>query len=209
MKPSYQRILLLGAPLAAQMLYFPFNQFSQGGITPNIPLDAYIPLRPVWALPYLLALVWWCGTFLYAALKMDEPLYRMMIYNTVGVIFFSVFCYALFPTYVVRPELTQSGGWWELLRWIYSHDGLYNALPSGHAYLSTLIVIYYARWKPNLTLPLVIWLMVIIFSALFTHQHYILDLVVGSALAGVSYLLAIWIAGPKKSTSKRVVTVAK
>lgn len=203
-----RRLLLLGAPLAAQLFYFPLNRFSQGGVTPNIFLDNLIPLRPAWALPYLLAIVWWCGSFLYAALKMDEPLFRMMIYNSVAVIFFSVFCYTLFPTYVIRPLLTETGGWWELLRWIYNHDGLYNALPSGHAYLSTLIAIYYSRWKPALILPMVLWLMIIIFSALFTHQHYILDLVAGSALAGISALIAFLLLG-QKSTSKRKISFVK
>ena len=69
-----QRLAYLAGLLILLALYFPINQNVSGGITPDLPLDAFIPLWPIWAIPYMLTLPWWIASLAWGALKMDFPL---------------------------------------------------------------------------------------------------------------------------------------
>ncbi len=58
-----------------QLLYFPINQNAQGGITTYIPIDTHIKLSPIWAIPYLLSILWWVGAIIWATFKMEYKRY--------------------------------------------------------------------------------------------------------------------------------------
>ena len=62
--------------ICAVSLYFPLNRKLTGGFDFSTWLDAKIPLRPMWVVPYLLCLPAWAVGFFWAAWKMDERLFR-------------------------------------------------------------------------------------------------------------------------------------
>ena len=66
-----KRIGILLFLIFLQLLYFPINQTMQGGITTYLPIDAQITLSPIWAVPYLLSILWWVGALVWAAFKME------------------------------------------------------------------------------------------------------------------------------------------
>src|SRR5688572_19845546 len=107
-----RRLLWLGVILAFQCLYFPINHYVQGGIVLSTPLDVFIPLWPIWAVPYLLSLPWWTTAYIWAALKMPDGLYRAFVAALLGVMAVSYLIYILFPTYIERPAL--AGTEWEI-----------------------------------------------------------------------------------------------
>jgi membrane-associated phospholipid phosphatase len=84
----------------------------------------------------------------------------------------------------------------DLLRWIYSNDGRYNAFPSGHIYLVTLTSLFYSRWYPRTTWLWAIIILVVSCSTLFTGQHYILDIAGGLLFAVVGTYLGEIISKP-------------
>jgi hypothetical protein len=45
--------------LILQLLYIDISGIVRGGVLLETPWDTHIPLRPSWAIPYLLSLVWW------------------------------------------------------------------------------------------------------------------------------------------------------
>jgi membrane-associated phospholipid phosphatase len=186
------RFLWLLALFAVQLLYVPINRTMQGGVILDTPWDAYVPFWPVWAVPYLLSIVWWTGSFIWAAWKMEDQLYRALVAGTVAVMLASYVVYILFPTYVERPVLSGDSWAVELVRLIYSNDRLHNAFPSGHAYTTLLIVFFWWRWKPRLR-----WLwatigVVVILSTLFTGQHNLPDPIGGLLFAWAGYHFGLW-----------------
>ena len=186
--------ILLGCLTCIQLLYVPLNRLSTGGIAPFIPLDAYIPLWPVWAVPYLLIVACWPMAIAWAVFfAKDEELVALvasiLIASLAGIMTF-----ALFPTYVIRPEITAQGWAADLLRWIYANDGAYNALPSGHVYMTTVLAYYGRRWFPKVRGLFPALVVVILLSTLFTHQHYLLDLAAGLFVGLAACSLGPWAA---------------
>lgn len=186
------RALWLILLLLTQLLYFPINRSVQGGVILKTPLDVYLPLWGIWAIPYLLSLLWWAGSFLWAAWKMEDDLYLAFVVGTLAVMLTSYLIYLIFPTYIDRPVLDGTHWTTELVRFIYGNDRSYNAFPSGHTYTTVLIALFWSRWYPRQRWLWITITVVILFSTLFTRQHYILDLIAGSLLAWAGYRFGLW-----------------
>jgi len=182
-----RRIFYFVLFIASQAIYLPLNKFLQGGTALKLSLDAMIPILPDWSIPYILWMFCWFWLSLWAALKMPDNLLKSYTAATLIVIHSAMLTYILFPTYVDRLPVQGAGLGADVLRWIYSNDGLYNAFPSGHIYLATLTALYYSRWYPRTAWFWAIILLVVSCSTLFTGQHYLLDVVGGMvfALTGV------------------------
>lgn len=195
--PGYKKILprlgILILIMGVQFLYAPLNQNLSGGIAPFLWLDALINLHPVWVFPYLSALPIWLAALIWGTIRMDGRTYRIMAVAALITVTVGVTTYAVFPTYVIRPEITSQTFGSNLLRWVYAHDQPYNALPSSHVYLTLLCGLLWMRWKPRGRFIWLVGLLVICLSTLFTKQHYLLDVVCGALLAGFAYIIGIGI----------------
>lgn len=186
------RLLLLIALFGVQFLYIPINRTIQGGVVLNTPLDDAIPLWPIWVIPYLLSLLWWAASFIWAAWRMDDDLYRAFVISVVSVMLVSYVVYILFPTYVLRPAVTGSDWPSRVVAMLYESDRVNNAFPSGHTYNSVLIALYWSRWYPG---QWWLWLaitIIVLLSTLFTRQHNLPDLLGGILLAWLSYRFGLW-----------------
>jgi len=191
----WKRLVWLLTIFALQMLYFPINRLMEGGIAPSTPMDDWIPVWPIWVVPYLLSLLWWTGAFAWAAWKMEAKLYRALATGIIAVMLFSYAVYIFCPTYVDRPPLEKEGWAADLLRLVYSNDRDNNALPSGHTYTTMIISLFWWRWRPRQR-----WLwagiaVIVLLSTLFTGQHYLLDVVAGILVAWAGYRFGLVWAG--------------
>ena len=164
----------------------------------STPWDASIPLWPVWAIPYLLALPWWAGSLLWAALKMEDQLYKSFIIAATSIILIGSATYIFYPTFVTRPEVTGQGWASDLVRTIYQNDRTYNAFPSSHTYLTVLISLFWWRWKPRGVVLWILLTVLILLSTLFTGQHTLPDLIGGIILAVLGYFIGIQITRLRK-----------
>lgn len=187
---SLKRAGLLLVLIALLLLYFPINRNVQGGISPVLPIDRRIELAPVWAIPYLLGILWWAWAILWAAAKMDYQQYLQFFICLVLTISVSYSIYLVFPTYIVRPEIETRDFLSQVVAFIYGNDMPHNALPSGHTYLTLIITIFWVNWYPRQRLVWMIIAVLVILSTLFTKQHAILDLVAASVLVWICYLLS-------------------
>ncbi len=188
-----RRLMWIIPILALEFSYFPIKQIVRGGIAPALWLDAYIPLWPVWGVPYLLVFGWWTFGYFWATLCLNDENFREFALS--GLIIFSLTAatFILFPTYVNRPELTGVGFDWDLMRFIYGNDSVYNALPSLHISTTMWMTLHFVRQMPRKA-----WLFwgifgIVVLSTLFTRQHYLLDVAAGGLLAWISLPLARWI----------------
>lgn len=186
------RFLWVLAVFGVQLLYIPINHTVRGGMVLTLPWDAYVPFWPAWALPYLLGLVWWTASFLWAAWKMEARLFRALVVAAIAVMLSSYVVYVLLPTYVERP-VVQGEGWpADLMRLIYGHDRVNNAFPSGHAYITTLILLFWWRWQPRWRWLWLALSVLVILSSLFTGQHNLLDPLGGILWGWLGYRFGLW-----------------
>ncbi len=103
----------------------------------------------------------------------------------------SIAIFFLFPTYVPADRFTGNDLFTYVLRLLHQDAGRYDALPSPHIYITALLAFFYSLWYPRLRSLWILILVIVSFSTLFTHQHYILDIVAGLIIAALGYYLGL------------------
>ena len=191
--PVLKRVGILLFLILLQLLYFPINQNAQGGITTNLPIDTQITLSPIWAIPYLLSILWWIGALVWAAFKMEFMRFVHFSLCLSITILISYAIYILFPTYVNRPKIIGQDFLDQLMMFIYGNDRPYNALPSGHTYTTLIISIFWFYWLPKQRYLWIAIAILVILSTLFTKQHAILDIITASILVFICYRISEYI----------------
>ncbi|MEP7133860.1 MAG: phosphatase PAP2 family protein [Chloroflexota bacterium] len=174
-------------------LYFPLNRKLTGGFNLSTRLDAWIPLWPVWVVPYLLCLPFWVFGLIWAVWKMDTQLFRSFVSACLFVLFSATLVYYFFPTYVKRPVLAKGNWTMRVLEIVYRNDGLYNAFPSGHVYQTSLICMFLNRLYPSYPWLWTGIVIVVALSTLFTRQHHLADPLGGLAIAWMGYRLGMYL----------------
>jgi membrane-associated phospholipid phosphatase len=202
---SLKRLIFFALLFGIQLLYFPLNRFLQGGVEFKTTWDAYIPVWPVWVVPYSLICVWWIVAYLWAAWRMDEHLYEAFFLASAIMQVTALMIFTFFPTYVPRTPLVSNDLFAQWLNWIYSNDHAYNAFPSGHVYITTLIALFWLRWYPKWRWLWISTIVIIFLATLFTGQHHLPDPIGGLALAWFSYYLGLWCTAKEKSRHHRVI----
>ena len=188
---SLKRLIWCALLFGIQSLYFPLNRLLKGGVEFKTSLDEYVPLWTMWVIPYGLVCIWWIAAYLWAAWSMEEHLYEAFFIASAFVCVTGLTIFAVFPTYVLRPALLGSDWSTQLLHWIYTNDHMYNAFPSGHVYITTLIALFWSRWFPKWKWLWVSSVIVIALATLFTHQHYLPDPIGGLILAWIGYRIGL------------------
>jgi hypothetical protein len=186
-KRRWRRVLWLAIILAAMALYFPINLLVHGGVQLSSPLDQFIPLYPVFIIPYLSGSLLFIGLPVWAAFSARSGEFEFYLVCILLATAISYIVYLTYPTYVVRPEVISQDLFSNAISLLYRTDRAYNAAPSGHAFYSTLSLIFLIRWKPDFRIVWLAFWLLILTATLFTRQHNLLDLVGGLALAGASY----------------------
>lgn len=168
-------------------LYFPLNRKLTGGFNLSTRFDTWVPLWPVWVVPYLLCLPVWAAGLIWAAWKMDEGLFRSFVSACLFVQVSAMLFFYFFPTYVKRPILIAGNWTTHILQMVYRNDGDYNAFPSGHVYQTSLICLFYNHLYPNYSWLWVGIVITVALSTLFTRQHNLADPLGGLAIAWFGY----------------------
>lgn len=185
-----KRLLFVALIWAVQLLYLPTSEWMSGGIEPKLPIDVF-PIWPVWIVPYLLCYVLWFAGFAWATFKMDDRMFRSFVMAFLVTCSVSVTIFLMFPTYVRPAVLVGSDIFTSLLRLLHEGAGRYDALPSGHIYISTLLVFFYSLWYPRYKPVWIFMLVIVSLSTLFTAQHYILDILAGLLVAWLGYFVGL------------------
>jgi len=177
----------------AACLYFPLNRKLTGGFNLSTRLDAWIPLWPIWVIPYLLCLPIWAGSFIWAAWIMNDELFRSFVSAYLFVLVSAAFLFYFFPTYVKRPTLTRGNWTMRILQMVYQNDGDYNAFPSGHVYQTSLICMFYSHLYPSLSWLWISVVIIVVLSTLFTRQHNLADPFGGLMIAWLGYRFGLYL----------------
>ena len=200
-----KRLIWCALLFGIQGLYFPLNRFLEGGVEFKTTLDDYVPLWSIWVIPYGLICVWWIVAYLWAGWRMEEHLYEAFFIASAFASVAALTIFTVFPTYVIRPALAGTDWPSQLLNWIYTNDYMYNAFPSGHVYITTLIALFWSCWFPKWRWILAATVVLVILATLFTHQHYLPDPIGGLALAWFGYRIGLWCVADRSAAPRPVV----
>ncbi len=152
-----------------------------------LPFERLIPFVPAFSAPYSLvfpAIV--LGFF--SIPVADIRLFRRgaLAFVTTLTVCFAVF--VVFPVTIERPPAPLGDGWAEPLTavWFFL-DPRTNLFPSLHVGLSVVSAL--VGWHHNRAIGVATMAMAILvaLATLFLHQHYLVDVVAGAAVAGASY----------------------
>lgn len=188
---SGKRILFFVLVICIQVIYIPTSSRSSGGVEPVLPIDIF-PIWSIWVIPYLLCYLLWFLGGIWIVLKMEDRLFRAFIMACLLTFTFGVSTFVFFPTYVKPGVFAGNDIFTLLLRIIHEDLGRYDAFPSGHIYITTLMASFFTRWYPRRKLLWISILVIVALSTLFTGQHYILDVIGGYSLALIGYHFGLW-----------------
>jgi membrane-associated phospholipid phosphatase len=172
-------------------VYIFIGALTRGAPThvPEIALDRAVSLQPGWIFVYAsLGLVALLPLFI---VRQRTLFYRaMQAYLMVMLVSYAGF--VLYPTVAPRPAHVAGDGFssWSL-RFLYSLDPPYGCFPSLHVAYSFVSALTCYRLHRGLGIAAATWAALIGVSALFTKQHYVVDVIAGALLAFAAYVLIL------------------
>ncbi len=140
-----------------------------------------IPFVPFFILPYMsIDLFFVAAPFLFRS----EQKLRIYVARVAVAIVIAGICFLTFPLRFAFPRPRAEGFLGTLFDWFRLLDTPNNLFPSLHAALLVFLIDAYARHLRGLARVLVmIWFFLIALSPLLTHQHHLIDILGGFALA--------------------------
>lgn len=140
-----------------------------------------IPFVPFMILPYLsIDLFFVAAPFLFSS----ERDLKIFVLRVASAIVVAGVCFLAIPLRFAFPR-GHAGGWLGLLfDWFRGLDAPYNLFPSLHAALLVFLIEVYTRHlRGSARFGVMMWFVLIGLSPLLTHQHHVIDIIGGFALA--------------------------
>lgn len=191
--PLYAIIPLLSCFLVNNIVYFVLRIFVRDAYHYDFTtsFDRMIPFVPAWVSIYFICYVFWIVNYILIGRQGKEHLYRFVTADIISRLICGLF-YIFLPTTNIRPEITGSGIWDMMMRWLYAVDEPTNLFPSIHCLCSWYCYIgirgqkNVPRWYQHFSM---VFAILVCLSTQFTKQHYLVDIIGGVGLAQGCYLL--------------------
>lgn len=158
-------------------------------------LDEQIPLLPIFVVIYLGSYAFWITNYILISRINKEQCYRLITADLLGKLICGLI-YILYPTTNIRPDMTSTGIFVDMLKFLYSIDAANNLFPSIHCLVSWYC---YAGIRNCKAIPkwyrcvsLIVALMICI-STVTTKQHVIVDVFGGVMLAEITWQLSLYL----------------
>ena len=185
--PLYARPWVIGTVAAIFLVYYGSRLISDGLFHHNImlPVDYKIPFIPAFIIIYVLAFPFWIFNGILVARENKETCSRVLSAEILAKIVCGII-YILYPTTMIRPEVTGTDFFSWLTGFIYLIDKPYNLMPSIHCMDSWFCwrglsgCKKVPEWYKKFSLFFAI---LICLSTLFVHQHVIIDVPTGILMA--------------------------
>ena len=188
---AFKRILAIAFIVGIQLFYLPTSEQTHGGVELKLPFDIF-PIWPIWVSVYFSCFALWIFGLTWAFFKFDDSRVRAFIIAFIfaGTIAAAIFVF--FPTYVKPALIDGNNAFANLLRSVHQDYGRYDAFPSGHVYITTLLALFFSHLYPQTKKIWATIVILVVLSTLFTGQHYIADAVGGLLVALSSYHIGMW-----------------
>lgn len=147
----------------------------------SIIIDAYIPFVPFFISFYILAYVQWIVGYIRIAKEDKETCYHFCTAEVIAKLL-CLFFFLVFPTTIVRPEVTGNGIWEMLTRFIYSADAPVNLFPSIHCLESWMCfrgTMVLKNVSKKYKIGMFVFTIFVCMSTVFVKQHVFIDIIGG------------------------------
>lgn len=173
---------------AMQLVYFPINKRSKGNRNLAIKqIDGRIPRRSEFVVAYFLGLIYLSLMHQIAALFLSKRHFRGHYISSITATLTGFLIWIFYPARVTKkPFQPRPGNLFDrALHSLHYHDkdyGQYNSFPSSHVYYVAIGLSYLAKEYPHYYWFFYGSSVANALSTLFTHQHYVADVLSGFAL---------------------------
>lgn len=178
------RLFLVIASAVIISGYVPINHLLRKGKKLKHPIDDKIPLIPVYVFPYVLFYMPWMFLFFLSLLWQPLHIVQQVAFATFFSCLIGYFCFIFFPTYVVSPPVKGKTLAHKLLKLVELTDKQFNAFPSMHVYMVTILTLFSSIIYPQFTLIFLMMGTLVTVSTVFTKRHYLCD-ILGGLLVGI------------------------
>lgn len=185
--------------LLLYLAYFLLNNARGNVHSLELTVDDRIPLLPAFVFPYL-SIYALLVVSLWRFLKAETKIFTIAALAIGLDLVLSYLVFLFYQTQVERPIVPGSDVSSDILRWVYSVDKPFNAFPSLHTSISTLLALLWGKIGSRIQPIIALWAALIIASTLLTKQHYIADLLGGVTVALLSYYGAVKLDNPEASS---------
>lgn len=155
-------------------------------------LDEQIPFLPWTVTIYLGCYLFWIINYIIGCRQDEEKAFRFISADLFAKVI-CLLCFFTWPTTNIRPAITGTSVWEQLMQLLYRIDAADNLFPSIHCLTSWFCYIAVRKnekvpgWYRIFSFLIVISICI---STLTTKQHVIPDVIAGVGLGEISYLLA-------------------
>jgi membrane-associated phospholipid phosphatase len=185
-----EKLPWLLAIILITLLYFVLDVFDEELLSTRTALDSYIPFIPAFVIAYIFFYIFVYGTVIYSFIKYKKEDFKLLALSLILANVIAYLIYFSFQTTAIRPAILNTDIFSTILRFIYNNDLNYNSFPSGHAYLTTIVALYWLKhMKRPQRIRILLASLLIIVSTLFVKQHYIIDILGGIALGAISFFV--------------------
>jgi membrane-associated phospholipid phosphatase len=177
-------LVLTAAYVVFAITYVAINAFSVGRVASTLflPGEERLPFLPVF--DYFYVLSYFVGPLVFFSVR-DYATLSRVLRATALALAVAYATYLVFPVYMERPRVEVTSLSTHLLSLVY-RDKPYNDFPSLHVTLSWLAVLASQVSRPW-RIVLVIAATGICVSTILVKQHYVVDVLYGSALAWATW----------------------
>ena len=192
--PRYSWAYLIAAALCNSLCYFGTRLVTshRHHILLDTMLDDSIPLCTFFIVFYFLAYIQWIVSYVFIAREGKSFCYDLVMGDIIAKLICGI-CFILVPTTLVRPEITGSGVFDQLTRWLYQIDAADNLFPSIHCLESymALRAAYMMKKMPSWYKPFTLVFSLLVFaSTVLLKQHLLIDIAGGILVAEVGIQIA-------------------
>ena len=186
--------------IVCAMAYFLSNVEASDPYVVSTMMDDKIPLIKEFIIPYLLWFIYVFAPIIYLLRKtIKDKNWKHLIgilYPINIAVCVCVTIFIIYPTKVLRTDIPTSEGR-DIIRAILlivrRLDNPYNGFPSLHVLSSMVICIHFVYTdyvRKDVKFLYIVGSIFIIMSTLFTKQHYVMDVIAGTILAPIVYVLS-------------------
>ena len=172
--------------------YFVINSLSQGrefSIMHSI-VDRWIPFVPQWIFMYMAI---YLIIFSPLLIVKDFPTFRQLVRAYVFVFSISFLVFLIYPVKMIRPMIATQDFSSRMVAVLYSVDKPYNCFPSIHVSAIFLSALVCLRVRRKAGIFILIGAILVSVAALYTKQHYFVDILGGVVVALVGYdIFFVW-----------------
>ena len=167
--------------------YTILNRTIKKGNRLHCPLDKKVPFHPKFVVPYLFLFTVLIIGFLVTLFFLPIFEVQMVTFAFFIMLTSTYLFYIIYPTYI-EPFITpKKDVFSKLVNLIYKHDKRFNAFPSLHVAISTLILLFVIGWNFWMGIILFPVILMIYASTVLIKQHYLPDIPAGVTIALLSY----------------------